>query len=87
MLERAGWRDVAWTPRSLRIPVGGGRDPDGAAAVSMHLGPTRIVTKDLDDETAAAVRRGRRRAPRPTTSTTDGHVVLDATIGIVTATR
>ncbi|HEU4841308.1 MAG TPA: methyltransferase domain-containing protein [Ilumatobacteraceae bacterium] len=86
MLERAGWRDVAWTARPVRVPVGGGRDPADAAAVSMQLGPTRIVTKDLDPELRDAAATAIAAALADHVDG-DGHVVLDAAIGIVTATR
>lgn len=86
MLERAGWHDVAWTPRAVRLRVGGGRDPQGAATVSMQLGPTRVVTKDLDGPTADAVRTAL-AARLAEHVDAEGHVVLDATIGIVTASR
>ena len=84
MLERAGWHDVAWTARAVRIRVGGGLDPDGAADVSMQFGPTRIVTKDLAPDVAAAVRTTV-AAGLAEHIDDAGHVVLDATIGIVTA--
>ena len=86
MLTDAGWRDVAWTPRPIRIAVGGGREPDAAAAVAMQLGPTRIVTKDLEPELAAIAQAA--VAARFTEHVdAAGHVVLDARIGIVTAVR
>ena len=70
----------------MRIPVGGGRDPDGAADVSLQLGPTRIVTKDLAPDDVAAVRAA--VATGLARHVDDaGHVVLDAVIGIVTARR
>jgi hypothetical protein len=77
---------VAWTARTVRLPVGGGRDPDGAAAVSLQLGPTRAVTEGLDPATADAVRAAlaARLAEHVDAA---GHVVLDGAIGIVTATR
>lgn len=86
MLERAGWRDVAWTPRAVRVPVGGGRDADGAATVSMQLGPTRAVTEDVDAPAAHAVHAAV-AARLAEHVDADGHVVLDAAIGIVTASR
>ena len=86
MLERAGWRDVAWTPRPVRLPVGGGRDPAGAAAVSMQLGPTRIITKDLDPDLRDAAEAAIAAALAEHVDA-DGHVVLGAAIGIVSATR
>lgn len=86
MLERAGWRNVAWTRREVRLPVGGGRDPEGAAEVSMLLGPTRIVSLDSDPAVLAEIQAAvaTRLADFVDES---GHVVLDATIGIITATR
>jgi hypothetical protein len=86
LLERAGWRDVAWTPVAVRLPVGGGCAPEEAADVSLQLGPTRIVTKDLAPDDLAAVRVA--VAERLSQHVDDsGHVVLDATLGIVTARR
>ena len=82
---RAGWVDVAWQPhrvaaaaRRRRRSGRGGRDGDAArAGPHRHRGARRRPP----GRRAA----GRRRAPSPITSTTHGHVVLDGTIGIVTA--
>jgi protein-tyrosine-phosphatase/SAM-dependent methyltransferase len=86
MLGRAGWRDAAWTPVAVRVPVGGGLGPHDAADISLQLGPTRIVTKDLAPDDLAAVRAA---VVDRLSQHVDGagHVVLDATIGIVTARR
>jgi protein-tyrosine-phosphatase/SAM-dependent methyltransferase len=86
MLRRAGWRAPAWTPRTVRLPVGGGCDPEGAVATTMQLGPTRAVTEGLDEATAAAVRAAIVARLGDHVDAT-GSVVLEATIGIVTATR
>ena len=41
MLAAAGWTDVRWEPRPLRLSVGGGAGPADAAAGSLEFGPTR----------------------------------------------
>ena len=61
MLTAAGWTDVRWEPRPLRLAVGGGAGPADAAAGSLEFGPTRIVLDGLDD----ALRRTDLRGGRP----------------------
>jgi SAM-dependent methyltransferase len=86
MLTRAGWRDAEWSPRRLQLAVGGGRTPEEAADMALQLGPARMVSESLppealDDARAAMVAELTRHVGAA------GHVVLDASIGIVTATR
>jgi protein-tyrosine-phosphatase/SAM-dependent methyltransferase len=85
MLEGAGWRDVAWTPHVLQLPVGGGRPPAAAAPVLLQLGPARAVLLDVDDDVVAAVTARVTDVLREHVDG-DGRVVLDGAIGIVTAT-
>lgn len=86
MLGGAGWADVEWAPHELTLSIGGGLAPAGAAASSMELGPTRVVTEDVDAATnerilaAITDEYGRH-------TDDDGHVLLGAAIVVVTARR
>lgn len=86
MLEDAGWRDAAWTPRTVPIPLGGGSSPAEAASIIVQLGPSRMVLADADDDVRARVEQ---RVAQTLESSLDGagHAVLDGSIGIITATR
>ena len=86
MLTDAGWRDVEWTPATVRLVVGGGLEPDAAAAMSMDFGPTNAITADLDAERRAAVRAAIAGAFADHVDE-HGHVVLDGLVGVVTARR
>jgi protein-tyrosine-phosphatase/SAM-dependent methyltransferase len=85
MLEDAGWRDVAWTPHRLAFPIGGGLGPQQAAPIALQVGPTRAVLVDVDGDTIAAVEARVVDVLRDHVDAA-GHVVLDGSIGIVTAT-
>jgi SAM-dependent methyltransferase len=84
LLGAAGWSDVAWHPHRVPLLLAGGAGPEGAAETAMVLGPTRIVTDGLDDARLAAVRRAVARALADHVDER-GRVVLDGSIGIVTA--
>ena len=86
MLTEAGWRDVEWTPTPVRLVVGGGLEPDAAAAMSMDFGPTNALTGDLDAGRREVVRAAIARAFADHVDER-GHVVLDGTVGVVTARR
>ncbi len=55
LLGTTGWDDVDWEPHELRLLLGGGMAPAEAAEPIVEMGPTRIVTADLDEATRAAV--------------------------------
>jgi protein-tyrosine-phosphatase/SAM-dependent methyltransferase len=84
LLTTAGWTDVAWRPHRVSLLLAGGVGPDEAAETAMVLGPTRIVTEGLDDERRGVVRAAVARALADHVNER-GHVVLDGSIGIVTA--
>jgi ubiquinone/menaquinone biosynthesis C-methylase UbiE len=86
MVERAGWRDVAWTPHTVHIPVGGGLPPAEAARISMQVGPTRMVLLDVEPSIVADVEAALERALADHVDA-GGHVVLDGSIGILSALR
>jgi protein-tyrosine-phosphatase/ubiquinone/menaquinone biosynthesis C-methylase UbiE len=86
MLEGAGWHDVAWTPHTVGIPVGGGMSPQDAAPIVMQVGPTRAVLLDVDAEVVAAVQVKVVELLRHHVDA-GGLVVLDGAIGILSATR
>jgi len=86
LLTKAGWRDPRWQAHRLRLPVGGGRDPDGAVDVSLRLGPTRQIADALPPDAVGALRAALAAAFAEHVDAT-GRVVVDATIGIVTAAR
>jgi SAM-dependent methyltransferase len=86
LLTGAGWSDVACRPHELVLPFAGGLDAASAAVAALDLGPTRLVTTQLDDHDRAAVTAaiadefaGHVEA--------DGHVHLGARILIVTGRR
>ena len=85
MLTDAGWSDVEWAPHDLMLSTGGGLDPARAAASSMELGPTRIVTAELDDDTRQLVLAAITKEYEGRMD--DGHVALGARVVVVTARR
>ena len=68
----------------VTLPVAGGAGPDEAAQLSMQLGPARIVTAELPPQRQAEIEAAMAVAFADHLDA-DGHVTLDATIGIVTA--
>ena len=85
MLTAAGWTDVRWEPRPLRLSVGGGAGPTDAAAGSLEFGPTRIVLDGLDEALRRTVCEAVARAFEDHVD--DGEVMLLATPVIVSARR
>lgn len=85
LLTGAGWSDVSWEPRHLRLAVGGGASPTDAAEGSLEFGPTRIVVAGLDERLRRAVRDA--VAQVFADHVEDGEVVLDATPAIISARR
>ncbi len=86
MLEPAGWHDVASTPHRLTVPYAGGVGPAAAAAASLDFGPTRLVLAGADQATTSAVEAALTDAFAEHVDAA-GHVVLEASIRIVTARR
>ncbi|HEV7204707.1 MAG TPA: methyltransferase domain-containing protein [Jatrophihabitans sp.] len=86
LLTGAGWRDVTVTPHRLRLAFGGGLDPRAAADTSLELGPARIAMKGAAEGTIAAFRDELENVYRDRVDE-NGHVVLGASIRIVTARR
>ena len=85
LLEDAGWRDVVPVVHRLRLPYAGGVDGAAAAEASLDFGPTRIITKDLDDADRGRVRAAITEALQP--HEVDGTVLLDGTVLVTTARR
>ncbi len=85
MLTAAGWTDVRWEPRPLRLAAGGGAGPTDAAAGSLEFGPTRIVLDGVDDALKRTVCAAVARAFEGHVE--DGEVMLLATPVIVSARR
>lgn len=85
MLTAAGWTDVRWDPRPLRLAVGGGAGPTAAAAGSLEFGPTRIVLDGLEESLRQTVCAAVARAFEDHVD--DGEVKLLATPVIVSARR
>jgi ubiquinone/menaquinone biosynthesis C-methylase UbiE len=83
MVERAGWRDVAWTPHTVHIPVGGGMAPAEAAPILMQIGPQRMALLDVDESIVADVQTVLEEVLAGHVADA-GQVVLDGSIGIVT---
>lgn len=48
-LHGTGWEHVTCTPTDVRLRLGGGAPPEEAAGASLDLGPSRVLTSDLDD--------------------------------------
>jgi SAM-dependent methyltransferase len=86
LLEDAGWHDVAVVSHLLRLPFGGHVVPAAAAAVALDFGPTRLVMQGADPQTIASVQQALAVAFGDEVDE-DGHVVLEATIRLVTARR
>jgi hypothetical protein len=84
LLSAAGWTDIAWRRHRLQFRLSGGAVPEHAAETALTLGPTRVVTEGLDEQRRAAVRQAIARALGDHVDE-HGHVVLDGTVGIVTA--
>jgi SAM-dependent methyltransferase len=85
LLEGAGWSDVDPVEHHLALPYAGGVDAAEAAEVSLDFGPTRIVTKDVDDEARARVVAAITEALRA--HEVDGVVRLEGTVLVTTARR
>ena len=83
MCTAAGWTDLRWEPRPLRLSVGGGAGPADAAAGSLEFGPTRIVLDGLDEPLRRTVCDAVARAFEEHVD--DGEVMLLATPVIVSA--
>jgi len=86
MLGAAGWVDVEWAPHELTLSIGGGLPPAEAATSSMELGPTRVVTEDVDEEKNGRVLAAITEEYGRHTDE-NGHVRLGAAIVVVTARR
>jgi len=85
-LEPAGWHDLDVAAHRLDLPFAGGLDPAAAAAVALDVGPTRIVTAEIDDDARARVVQAITEA---FTEHVDGagRVVLGGTVLVTTAVR
>jgi SAM-dependent methyltransferase len=86
MLTSVGWRDVAWTPHRVDIPIGGGMPPAEAAPIVMQLGPTRMALMGADADVVGEVERRVTEVLRQHVDDA-GNVVLGGQIGIITARR
>jgi len=86
LLEGAGWSSVAAAPHRLSLLFGGGLAPDAAAAAATDFGPTRVALDGLDGDVREAAVAGIARAFADHVDGA-GHVVLDGSIFVVTATR
>ncbi|MGI8939930.1 MAG: class I SAM-dependent methyltransferase [Iamia sp.] len=86
LLGGAGWSEVVWDEQQVTLLMGGGLSPAEAAVATLDFGPTRLVATGLDDEArdrmVAAITEAYQEHLDP-----DGHVTLDGTIIIVSATR
>ena len=85
LLEGAGWGDVDPVVHHLDLPYGGGVDAAGAARMSIDVGPTRILTQGLDEDSLAVVVAAITDALHP--REVDGTVHLGGTVIVTTARR
>ena len=85
LLRGNGWADIEIDERRLRLPLAGGRPLDEAARSTLEVGPTRVVTDDMDPSQKAAVVVAIAEALLP--HQVGSAVVLDASIHIVSAGR
>jgi SAM-dependent methyltransferase len=85
LLTAAGWADVTVDERALRLPLAGGVPLDAAARSTLEIGPTRVVTADLDATQRAAAVIAIAEALAPHVEGTA--VMLDARVHIVSARR
>ena len=85
LLERAGWSDVDPVVHHLGMRFGGGVPASVAAEMALDFGPTRIVTKDVDEpdrtRVVAAITEALREHER------DGTVLLNGVVLVTTARR
>lgn len=85
-LSDAGWNDPHVDTHRLTLPFAGGLPPREAAESAKDFGPTHLLLVDADADTVAAVEDAL-TAEYANHLDADGHVVLDATVHIVTARR
>lgn len=86
LLTGAGWSDVGWDVQRIPLPLGGDLSPAAAAQAALDFGPTRTATTGIDDEARARVVAAITEAFTDHLDT-DGRVVVDGTIVLVTALR
>ena len=86
LLERAGWRDIRIEHHEVRLRVGGGTDPAGAAEDAFGVGPTRKATEAIDEGLRAEVRAAI-EAAYATRVDDDGDVVVGGRVLVITASR
>lgn len=86
LLGDAGWSDVRMTPHRLTLPFAGGLDPSGAALAALDFGPTRSLLASVDEPTREETRDALRRVFAERLDP-QGHVVLDASVRVITARR
>lgn len=86
LLEGAGWADVEAVPHTVSLPVGGGLPPAEAAGSAVSIGPSRVLTEDVDDEVRAAVVEAIAEALAAHVDPT-GQVVLEGSVVLVSARR
>jgi hypothetical protein len=85
LLARAGWSDVDPVVHHLTLPYAGGVNATLAAETSLDFGPTRIVTKGIDENVRARVVATIAEALDE--HEVDGIVQLDGTVIVTTARR
>lgn len=55
LLRRSGWTDVEVTVHPVQLAAGGGAPPPGAAEGLLAVGPSRVLTDDVDPTVRAEV--------------------------------
>ncbi|MGV3760198.1 MAG: class I SAM-dependent methyltransferase [Actinomycetota bacterium] len=85
-LIAAGWENVSVEAHVVRLPVGGGLDPEGAADAVLWIGPSRLLTEHLDPGELGQVRDAL-AATLADHVDGDGHVVLPGSVVRITARR
>lgn len=86
LLEGAGWADVVVEQHDVRLPVGGGQALRGAAESAIGIGPSRVLTSDIDEDLREQVVLAIENAFAPHLDD-NGHVVLGGSVMRLIAQR
>jgi SAM-dependent methyltransferase len=86
LLARAGWADVEVSTHLVQLTPGGGAPPAGAAEGLLAVGPSRVLTDDVEPTVRAEVLDAVAAALEGHLGD-DGNVVLDGSVVRITARK